>query len=51
MITRFLSIKDSVSKALIDRKSYIQFFDAELEILTELSDSLTVVKATVDVQI
>ncbi|KAJ8729444.1 hypothetical protein PYW08_000536 [Mythimna loreyi] len=48
MITRFLSIKDSVSKALIDLKSDIQFSDAELQILTNLSESLTVVKATVE---
>lgn len=49
MITRFLKIKDSVSKALIDLKSDIQFNDAELLILTELADSLAVIKATVEV--
>lgn len=48
MITRFLRLKDFVSKALIDLKSDIRFSDAEIQNLTELSESLAIIKASVE---
>lgn len=48
MITRFLKLKDSVSKALIDLKSEIRFSDAEIQNLTELSESLAIIKTSVE---
>lgn len=48
MVTRFLALKDSIMKTLIDLKEETTFNSTELALLQELSTSLNIVKATVE---
>lgn len=48
MIARFLVLKNSVMKALIDLKSNIIFTEDDLQQLEDISDSLNIIKATLE---
>jgi hypothetical protein len=48
MITRFLALKETVMKALIDIKCNITFHEDEIEMLQDISDSLNIIKTTVE---
>lgn len=46
-VGRFLKLKDSITKALIDLKSNIKFDDEDITLLNDIHQSLSVIKATV----
>lgn len=48
MLARFLQIKSTVKKSLIDINSDIKFSDAEIDILEHISESLQIMKITVE---
>lgn len=48
MISRFLQLKDPIQKTLIYLKENIFFTEAELHLLENLSNSLNIIKATVE---
>lgn len=49
MLSRFLTLKVAVQKALIDHCNHITFSEEEIKRLEELSNTINVIKATVEV--
>ncbi|XP_061720920.1 uncharacterized protein LOC133527772 [Cydia pomonella] len=48
MVTRFILLKQSILKSLIDIKSQITFSEDEFQQLNEIADSLNMIKTTVE---
>lgn len=48
MLSRFLKLKDSITKALIDIKANINISEEEMQCLSNLSNSLNIIKVTVE---
>lgn len=48
MLSRFLKLKDSITKALIDIEANINISEEEMQCLSNMSNSLNIIKVTVE---